>query len=320
MATYNGERYISEAIESVLNQSYTNFEFIIVDDGSTDTTAQIIASFSDSRIIYLKKNTNSGIADSLNLGISKARGAYIARMDDDDVCMPNRFEEQLKAFEQDNDLIFCGSNVSGNDGEPLRTPENHDDILLELLFRNPIFHPTAIIRKEFLLGESYNINSVPSEDYDLWSRLIFKGKFYQFQKPLLYCRVHADSVTMNRRKEQLLKNVAIAKSMFSKHGFTNLLNHNEHLRIFASYDYSISGKTLKDFISWFGSLKQLNLDRKVFPIKQFNEFADSYLQKYLTLYFTNRILSKKIFPFFSINFRYKLYIVRYYFKKLIKKS
>ena len=93
MATYNGERYISEAIESVLNQSYTNFEFIIVDDGSTDTTAQIIASFSDSRIIYLKKNTNSGIADSLNLGISKARGAYIARMDDDDVCMPNRFEE-----------------------------------------------------------------------------------------------------------------------------------------------------------------------------------------------------------------------------------
>ncbi|MEH6535815.1 MAG: glycosyltransferase [Psychroserpens sp.] len=314
MATYNGERYIREAIDSILNQTFSDFEFIIVDDGSTDDTVQIIQSYSDERIIYIKKELNSGIADSLNLGIKASNGAYIARMDDDDVSITTRFIEQLKVFQQNEEVIFCGSNVSDNNSKPLRTPEGHDDIFLELLFRNPIFHPTVMIKKKILIDNPYKIDTVPSEDYDLWSRLIFKGKFYQIQKPLLYCRVHQASVTVNRRHEQLQQNIRIAKFMFKKLGFNNLKNHEENLSIFASKDYSISGIKLKNLIAWFKELKAINHSKLVFPIEGFNMECDEHLKQYLISFFTNRKVSKKIKPFLWLEFPYKKLILQYYLK------
>ena len=109
MPTFNGEKFIKEAIESILNQTFNDFEFIIVNDGSIDNTEKIIQSFSDKRIVYVKKEQNSGISDTLNLGISLAKGKYIARMDDDDISIPNRFERQLEVFASDLKIIVCGS-------------------------------------------------------------------------------------------------------------------------------------------------------------------------------------------------------------------
>lgn len=316
MATFNGERFIAEAIESVLNQTFADFEFIIIDDGSIDTTSKIIQSYNDGRIIYIKKDFNSGIADSLNIGIQRAKGKYIARMDDDDVCVPSRFEEQLKVFKK-KDILFCGSNVIGNDGKPLRTPEKHEEIFLELLFRNPIFHPTVMIRKDELLKELYNSKSVPSEDYDLWSRLIFKGDFYQIQKPLLFCRIHQTSITARRRKEQLQHNISIVKSIFIKLGYDSLKEHDFYIEAFVSHDYSIKGKELKGLINWFQNLKELNNKKAVFPSQKFEIEADKHLKKFLISYFTNQSLFKKIVPFFYIHLRLKLFILNYYFNKII---
>ncbi len=315
MATYNGERFIREAIDSILNQTFSDFEFIIVDDGSTDDTAQIIQSYSDERIIYIKKELNSGIADSLNIGLVESKGVYIARMDDDDVSISTRFIEQLKIFQHNEEVIFCGSNVSDNNSKPLRTPEVHDDIFLELLFRNPVFHPTVMMKKKILIDNPYKIDTVPSEDYDLWSRLIFKGKFYQIQKPLLYCRVHQTSVTVTRRHEQLQQNIHIAKFMFEKLGFNNLKNHEENLRIFASKDYNISGKMLKNLIFWFKELKVINQSKLVFPIEEFNKVCDEQLERFLVSYFTNQKLYKKVIPYFYLNSNFKLLILKYYLKK-----
>ena len=180
MATFNGEEYIQQAIKSVLDQTFKNFEFIIIDDGSTDMTSQIVKSFQDDRIYYLKKDCNSGIADSLNLGISVAKGSYIARMDDDDVCMTNRFEKQLKVLEKNNEIILCATNVKIEKGSiNILKDEVHEDIKMRLLFGNAIVHPTVMIRKEVLLKHNYNPEKVPSEDYELWSRLIWEGKFFK---------------------------------------------------------------------------------------------------------------------------------------------
>ena len=316
MATYNGERYIAEAIESVLKQSYTHFEFIIVDDGSTDATADIVASYSDARIVYLKKDINSGIADSLNLGISKARGVYIARMDDDDVCTPNRFEEQLKIFEYNPELIVCGTSTLLDHDKKKYYPETHDDIKMNLLFTNPITHPTVMIKKAVFTDFKYNPDFVPSEDYDLWTRLIFEGQFYIIQSPLLYYRYRKDSETSSRRKEQLQLNAKLSLAFFKRLELDVLNGSYEFIRIFASRDYSISGSTLREFIIWFDNLKQLNFERHLFSAQRFNVIVEQHLETFLIQYFTNRTLYKKLVPFLYLSFKYKRFIMNYYLNKL----
>lgn len=116
LPVYNGEKYLKEAIESILNQTYTNFEFIIIDDGSKDSSLEIIKEYEkeDERIVAVSRE-NKGLIATLNEGIEKAKGKYIARMDQDDISLPNRFEEQLKIMENDKEIVVCGSwiNVFG---------------------------------------------------------------------------------------------------------------------------------------------------------------------------------------------------------------
>ncbi|MCF6308043.1 MAG: glycosyltransferase [Flavobacteriaceae bacterium] len=314
MATFNGEEYIGEAIESVLSQTYKNFEIIIIDDGSTDETSKIINSFKDDRIKYVKKEHNSGIADSLNIGISLAKGEYIARMDDDDVCMPNRFELQVNVLNKNKNIIVCGTNVySKNKLKIRKTPEFHKDILQQMVFVNPMVHPSVMIRKNILIENKYDADMVPSEDYDLWSRLIFLGDFYNIQEPLLYYRDHGNSQTTKRRKEQLFKNVAIFEFILKKLGFTDEIVKAESLFNFASHNYSIPGKKIKELINWFDKLKQANT--KLTSNKKFNEIADNNLNNYLVSYFINQKTSKKIIPFLYLKFKQKLLIANYYISK-----
>ena len=317
MATFNGEEYIQEAIKSVLNQTFKDFEFIIVDDGSTDNTAQIINGFQDDRIYYLKKDYNSGIADSLNLGISKAKGKYIARMDDDDVCIPNRLKQQVDILEKREDVILCATNVKLDKGSINKLKEEeHDDIKMQLLFNNAIVHPTVMILKETLREHKYNSEKVPSEDYDLWSRLIWEGEFYKIKEALLFYRYRELSETSQRRKEQLLLNVGISKFMFDKLGIKNLPNNEENIRILASHDYSISGKEMRGLINWFESLKQANSNDELFSIEKFNNVANANLEQFLISFFSNQKLIKKVLPFFNLNFDNKILIMRYYFDKI----
>lgn len=316
MATYNGERFIAEAIQSILDQTYTRFEFLIIDDGSTDRTAEIIEQFDDDRIIYIKKPSNTGIAESLNLGIKHAKGHYIARMDDDDISFPHRFEKQLHVMESKPDLIFCGTNVQDHLGVANFTPEHHDDILLTLLFfKNPIFHPTVLIKKEVLLQHPYNPKRVPAEDHDLWSRLIFKGQFYQLQEPLFYVRLHTTSITATRRHEQLIHNISISKYIYETLGFEPLDHHDEHIKIMASHDYSISGLQLKGLIIWLEALKQLNATKGTFQVSKFNAAADKEFQRFLTSYFKNNPIKVKAKAFLNLSFKYKIFIIIYYVKK-----
>ena len=317
MPTYNGEKFIHEAIDSIINQTYSDFEFIIVDDGSTDDTPNIIKRYTDNRIVYVKKEKNSGISDSLNLGISKAKGKYIARMDDDDVSFPERFEKQLEILEQNKDIIFCGSTVTDIDSKVLPTPEQHKDILMQLLFSNPIFHPTAIIRRDVLAKYKYDLDAVPSEDYNLWSRLIFEGKFHQLQQPLLYCRIHQTSTTARRRNEQLNRNILITKNLYNKLGLISENEHDINLKVFTAYDYSVTGRRLRKIIDWVEDLKQKNRTQGFFPSEEFDKSIHERLKKYILSYFINVSKTRKLKALSLINGRFRRIVLKHYFKSLI---
>lgn len=205
MPVYNCELYVQEAIDSILNQSYVDFEFIIIDDASTDSTVSIIKLHNDSRIQLIEKSINSGYTNSLNQGLKLATGKYIARMDSDDISFPQRFKKQIAFMEANLDAVLCGScfNIIGSDVIK-KLPENYEAIKLALLTSNCIAHPSVMMRKQILdkLDVVYNVSKEPAEDYDLWVRLLSFGKLHNLQEALLKYRVHSTQVSQKRTEEQ----------------------------------------------------------------------------------------------------------------------
>ncbi len=201
MPVYNGQQYLAEAIESILNQTYGHFELLLLDDGSSDNSAEIIKGFNDSRIVYIKNESNKGLIYTLNRGIGLAKGIYIARMDADDVSVSNRFEKQIQEFENDNNLVICGSFIKtfGNGSENFidYMPVTNAQILASIFFTCPFAHPSVMIKKESLLqlNELYREDYKHSEDYDLWSRLVFVGNSKNIPEFLLNYRVHDKQVS-----------------------------------------------------------------------------------------------------------------------------
>lgn len=153
MPVYNGEEYLREAIESILFQSFGNFEFLIIDDGSTDDSINIIASYTDPRIRVITNGENIGIARALNKGIELARGKYIARMDSDDISLPKRFEKQVDFLDKNPEIGIVGSWIKTFGGRKtiiLAHPCNPEMVRIFFLFDSPLAHPTVMMRREFL--------------------------------------------------------------------------------------------------------------------------------------------------------------------------
>ncbi len=185
MPVYNSQKYLHQSIESVLQQTFDNFEFLIINDGSTDMSKAIIKKYQgqDRRILLINQE-NKGITKSLNEGIKKSRGKFIARMDADDICHPDRFEMQLKFFQKNKDIDILGSQVEFIDGngsviKPLiQLPL--DDLLIkwELIFGTPLIHPSLMIRKTIfenfgLYDESYLF----AQDLAFWRKIAANSKF-----------------------------------------------------------------------------------------------------------------------------------------------
>ena len=194
MGAYNEEATISESIESILSQTYSYWELIIIDDCSTDRTAAVIKRYCDKdhRISIHKNSQNLGLAESLNKGISLAKGPYIARMDADDLSLPNRFEEQVKILDSDPWVMVVGSAAyyvsSHNHTKKLvRMPQHHKELSRRIFKMSPFIHPSVVMRREFLSRTGgYNVKLRRAQDYDLWLRGRFIGKYYNIQEPLVH--------------------------------------------------------------------------------------------------------------------------------------
>jgi len=200
MAVYNGERFLEKAITSILNQSFKQFEFIIIDDYSIDNSAKIIHSFKDDRIKYLKNTSNLGLAASLNKGIKQSNGTYIARMDDDDISKSNRFFRQFNFLKNNPEYGVVGTlaDYITEEGEYLsssKLPEKNDDIKKKL----PAFwfhHGSVMIKKEFLIKVGmYDEWSRKIEDLLLWNKLARVCKFYVIQQSLYEWRMTINGAT-----------------------------------------------------------------------------------------------------------------------------
>ncbi len=184
MSTYNRDMALPNAIESILEQTYTDFEFIIINDGSTDNTDAQIRYYAeqDPRIVYLKNEENKGLIYSLNRGLDAARGEYIVRMDDDDKSTPHRLERQVLAMKIYPNITIMGANILGREDKimpPHGIPKIHnpDEIELNTYFSSGLAHPTIIIRKEFLDKHNirYDMNYTYAEDCGLYKDVLNKG-------------------------------------------------------------------------------------------------------------------------------------------------
>ena len=205
MPVYNSEKYLYEAIDSILNQTYTNFEFIILNDGSIDKIEEIILSYDDQRIVYVKNEENLQIVKTLNKGISLAKGKYIARMDADDISLPERLERQIEFMESNPDIDVCGTGyiALGKKRFIFKPLKKHEYIKIKLLFTSPLAHPTVLMKKEIFDDYQYDEGYPKAEDYALWIQLINHFTFANISDPLLYYRIHDNQTTVKYDTLQL---------------------------------------------------------------------------------------------------------------------
>lgn len=227
MPAYNAERYISEAIESILCQTFPDFELIILDDNSSDRTWELVSEYAqkDARIIAVHNEKNLDIAGNRNKGIGMSKGKYIVWQDADDVSLPTRLEKLYGYMESHPEVGICGSYLqSFKEGKDLdiRKYETEDASLRKNIFRfSPVAQPTAIIRKEiFTRIGVYNVSSSPAEDIEMSFRI---GELYEFgnvPEVLLRYREHESSATFTRSKKQISETCLVRSSYMKNAHYT----------------------------------------------------------------------------------------------------
>lgn len=282
MPAYNSESYIGESIESILNQSYKNFEFIIINDGSTDQTKQIIESYQDPRIRLINHQDNQGLVKSLNQGIKLARGQFIARMDSDDMASPDRFQTQLDYMLSHQKVGVCGSwiKVFGNQNFIWKSPILHDKICTRLFCESSIYHPSVVIRKSVLdkYELSYDQAYEYAEDYALWIEMAKHSQLANIPKVLLKYRQHSAQVSRARNQVQTKANEKIKLSLLK-----NLLKSytqseaDIHLKSVSWYK-GADEETLSLVRSWYQKLIFANREKNIYPHVIFlGELADHWI-------------------------------------------
>jgi glycosyltransferase involved in cell wall biosynthesis len=200
---YNASHHINEAIDSILNQTYKDFQLLIINDGSTDNTESIIKTYSDTRIKYIKKDINTGLIDTLNLGFQITDTKYLVRMDADDISHPQRLERLTAFMEGHPGIDICGSafehiNAKGIIPKTLKVrPEWHDDISISLLSFCALTHGTAIFRIEEWkkANMSYPQEYLHAEDYKMLVNAASKLRLHNMQESLYYFRLHDQQVS-----------------------------------------------------------------------------------------------------------------------------
>ena len=261
MPVYNSSVFINEAIESILNQTYNDFELIIIDDCSTDNTKEIVKSYTDPRIILISKTENSGISKSLNLGIQHSKGKYIARMDGDDISLPTRFQTQYDLLETNNKIILCGTWYHIlNSNETIKHPTNFEEIKLAFLNYNAIGHPTVMFRNSVFKKADlhYDPEQEPAEDYDLWIRSLKYGQIVNIPIPLYKYRQHVNQISQLNSAEQIQKMNELRLKAF-KYIFDGITSdHRQSIEIWANKHALLSKEALKQFIDFCSTLLRNN--------------------------------------------------------------
>lgn len=279
MPVYNGEKYLVEAIDSILQQTFTDFELLIIDGGSKDNSLKIIEQYQDSRIrlIFQDKNTK-GLASALNQGLENAKGKYIARMDSDDISYPKRLQKQVDFMDRNTKVGLCGTwivfSFDGKLGKVQKYPTNFDELKVSLFFSTSFGHPSVMLEKSLFKKHNltYNTEFKYGEDYDLWNRCADYFELANIPEVLLTYRVLSTSLfseTVKKFPDQLeeihkrnLKSLKIEldEENYQIHKILIRPCHVKKREFFEKVDL------------WIQELYEANLKEKKYPIKLFAKY------------------------------------------------
>ena len=273
MPVYNAERYLREAIRSILDQTFDNLEFIIIEDGSTDNSLTVIQSIKDERIRLYKNEGNLGIVYSRNKGLSLAKGKYIGMFDADDVAYPEKFEEQISFLENNRDFGMVGSWVKFIDEKGKRLPGGWklkappEKIPSIMLFKNYFLQSAVLYRKDCISKFSFRDGLDILEDYMIWLEIVSEYKAWNLNKTLVNYRIHGGSVTKSKSGEMQAKEKKVFKMQLLELGIdpTNL---ELELHLLIRDDKPVTEiNTLKSIEKWLLKIIIRNEDLEVYDYK-----------------------------------------------------
>lgn len=258
MSVYNDEHCVRSAINSIINQTFEDFEFIIVDDGSTDSTIEIIRQYTDERIRVISNERNIGLTNSLNKALKNAKGKYIARMDSDDISLPERFEQQVKFLDEHEDtyLISCSYREFGSRFGCNRITAGEDEIRAQYLFGSVLPHPGFMFRKKVF--DKYHICYNPkmkyAQDYDFQVRVSRRFHIACLSQILLYYRVSQNQISQKKALEQKAYADKVRYAVFKNHGIPC---NKEQIKLLSKVyygSYVLTGVEYISFLKFFLSV------------------------------------------------------------------
>ena len=306
MPVYNDEEFLSQAIESILQQSYSDYEFIIINDGSTDRSGEIIHSFAqqDDRILVMTNSQNIGVTKSANMGIGMASGEYIARMDADDISLPDRFEKQIEFLDRHKDVWVLGGQIElvNEKGESCGSIDCSTDekVLRWMAVSNGaiVFHPTTMFRKEKInLVGNYPEDCRLAQDSALWRELYMVENFplQNLGEVVLAYRIHNNNISRVYRKEQV-ETVIKYQALF----YESMLDEKVPLKYIETINFP--SRTRYTPLEAIGSIQLLE--------RLFTNFRYAFSLNHSQLNTIKRDVSRKIF---AIGYRYPFHAARYNF-------
>lgn len=246
MPVYNAEHYLNESIDSILNQSYSDFEFVILNDGSTDRSAEVIQSYTDKRIRFIDNPKNLGLIASLNIGLEICKGIYIVRMDQDDFSLPQRIEKQVRFMDENPEygLIGCWFEDFGENIETKVVRYSSDDthIRIRHLYQTHIAHPTAVLRKSVIDEHNLRFNPelVHGEDFAFWVQMSAYCKLSNYPEMLVRKRDHPRNISNKYAQTQQETCAKVKQKQFEKMGLTISREEIELYTRFANPDWTFS--------------------------------------------------------------------------------
>lgn len=286
MPAYNAEKYIQKSIQSIIDQLYNNWELLVIDDGSTDNTQQIVIGFSgkDDRIKLFKNENNKGLVQARNKGLELSRGKYIANLDSDDIAKQNRLVEQVSFLENNPEYVLLGSacdiiNTEGETTSIVTRDLPNDHIPTLLLFSNYFINSTSMMLASLAKEIKYAADTPLSEDYQLFVSLSKRGTIGNLRKSLVQYRVHETNIskekaidlrraTQNIQRKQLI-------SMGVEFTDENLLIHNT----LVEGTYKKFGFKLSHLEDWLINLVRVNEVNKTYPVPIFNYYAAFFYRR-----------------------------------------
>jgi glycosyltransferase involved in cell wall biosynthesis len=278
MPVYNAGTDLAEAIQSILNQSFRDFEFVIVNDGSTDDSLKVLQSYNDNRIRIINNETNKGLIASLNIGLEKCVGDYIIRMDQDDISLPNRIEKQVSFLDSNSDYGLIGTWFEDFgehiDSKTVRYSPDDTEIRIRHLYQTHISHPTAAIRTSVLRQNQllFDPEFVHGEDYEFWVRLSEFCKLSNIQELLVRKRDHPKNIS-NKYAQTMQDTCAkVKQKQFRSMGIELSVEEIILYERFANIDWSLDSEEMNQLLQLLEKILQANEESGFIPKADYRKY------------------------------------------------